>query len=79
MLAGLAVFVMALIIVANEARLYMVSRDIARLETQYDNQSKITQQLKSDADSLSSPNRIVRFAEKELGLKLDIKNIKVLP
>lgn len=78
-MAGAVIFLLSLCVVANQAKLYMASQDIASLQSKIDNQSKITQQLKADSDSLSSPERIVRFAEKELGLKLDIENIKVLP
>lgn len=78
-LAGAVVFSLALIMVANQAKIFMASKDIANLQARLDSQSKITQQLQADADSLSSPERIVSFAEKELGLKLNIQNIKVLP
>ncbi|GGL44806.1 cell division protein FtsL [Sporolactobacillus putidus] len=78
-LAGAVVFFLALIMVVNQTRIFMASKDIAILQSKLDNQSKITQQLQADADSLSSPERIVSFAEKQLGLKLDIQNIKVLP
>ncbi|RYM07268.1 cell division protein FtsL [Sporolactobacillus sp. THM7-7] len=77
--AGFVVFLLALGIVANQARLYMMSRDLQQLESKYDQQSRQLQQLKSEESTLSSPERIARFAEEELGLKLDIDNIKVLP
>ncbi|MCO7126291.1 cell division protein FtsL [Sporolactobacillus shoreicorticis] len=77
--AGMVIFLLALCIVANQAKLYMASQDAASLQSKINDQSKVTQQLKAESDRLSSPERIVRFAEKELGLKLDIKNIKVLP
>ncbi|TGB00197.1 cell division protein FtsL [Sporolactobacillus shoreae] len=78
-LAGTAVFLFAALMVTNQARLYMTSRDIQVLQDKLSNQSKVTQQLKADSDSLSSPDRIVKFAETKLGLKLDINNVKVLP
>ncbi|MCO7174611.1 cell division protein FtsL [Sporolactobacillus kofuensis] len=78
-MAATVLFILSFCIVANQARLYMASQEIASLQSKIEDQSKITQQLKADSDSLSSPERIVQFAEKELGLKLDIENIKVLP
>ncbi|MDD9147163.1 MULTISPECIES: cell division protein FtsL [unclassified Sporolactobacillus] len=77
--AGVVVFFLALMMVINQTRIFMASKDTAILQSRLDSQSKTTQQLQADADSLSSPERIVSFAEKQLGLKLDIKNIKVLP
>ncbi|MCL1630950.1 cell division protein FtsL [Sporolactobacillus sp. CPB3-1] len=78
-LAGTVLFALALCVVANQAKLYFASQELTSLQSQIEDQSKVTQQLKADADRLSSPDRIVRFAEKELGLKLDIENIKILP
>ncbi|GAY76464.1 cell division protein FtsL [Sporolactobacillus inulinus] len=78
-MAGIMIFVMALLLVANQAKLYIASKDVASLQSKIDEQAKVTQQLKAESDSLSSPERIVHFAEKELGLKLDIENVKVLP
>jgi cell division protein FtsL len=77
--AGVVIFLLSLCVVANQTNLYMASQDVASLQSKIDDQSKVTQQLKAESDRLSSPDRIVRFAEKELGLKLDIENIKVLP
>ncbi|MCI1881713.1 MAG: cell division protein FtsL [Sporolactobacillus sp.] len=77
--AFIVVFLIALCMVANQTRLYQASQDIQKLQGKLDEQSSVYQQLKAEADHLDSPERIVRFAEKELGLKLDIKNIKVLP
>ncbi|MFT8361748.1 MAG: cell division protein FtsL [Sporolactobacillus sp.] len=79
MLAAFIIFGLAMAIVSGQARLFSTSRDIAVLQNKLDNQQKITQQLKSESDSLGSPERIVQFAEKELGLQLNVKNIKVLP
>lgn len=78
-LAGVAVFLLAALMITNQTKLYLTSQDIQTLQDKLGNQSKLTQQLKADADSLSSPDRIVNFAEQQLGLKLDINNIKVLP
>ncbi|MFT8317223.1 MAG: cell division protein FtsL [Sporolactobacillus sp.] len=77
--ASVILFTLAICMVANQATLFSVSRDVAKLQNNLENQQKVTQQLKSESDSLSSPERIVKYAENELGLKLNINNIKVLP
>ncbi|WP_010631038.1 cell division protein FtsL [Sporolactobacillus vineae] len=77
--AGFLFFFLAALIITNQARLYHTSSQIQNLQNSLGNHEKTVQQLESQADSLSSPDRIVRFAEKNLGLKLNINNIKVLP
>lgn len=77
--AGVVFFALAICIVANQAALFSVSKDVTVLQNKLENQQRVTQQLKSESDSLSSPERIVKYAENELGLKLNIDNIKVLP
>jgi cell division protein FtsL len=77
--AGFLFFFLAALIITNQARLYHASSQIQNLQNSLSNHEKSVQQLESQADSLSSPDRIVRFAEQNLGLKLNINNIKVLP
>jgi cell division protein FtsL len=77
--AGFMFFFLAALMITNQARLYNTSSTIQNLQNKLGNQEKTIQQLKSQADSLSSPDRIVQFAEKNLGLRLNINNIKVLP
>lgn len=77
--AGFMFFFLAAMIITNQARLYSTSGSIQDLHNQLGNHQKAVQQLQSQADSLSSPDRIVQFAEQNLGLKLNINNIKVLP
>lgn len=78
-MAGAVLFLLAACIVANQAKLFLVSKDVQKLQSHADTQAKTVQQLKTEKDSLSSPERIVRFAEEKLNLKLDVNKIKVLP
>ncbi|CAM3185933.1 cell division protein FtsL [Sporolactobacillus spathodeae] len=78
-IGALIIFGLSLAVVASQARLFSAARDVSILQNKFENQQKITQQLKSESDSLGSPERIVKFAETELGLKLNVDNIKVLP
>ncbi|MFT8871448.1 MAG: cell division protein FtsL [Sporolactobacillus sp.] len=79
LIASLIIFIFAVEMVSNQVHLFSTSRDIAVLQGRLDNQQKVVQQLKTEVDSLSSPERIVEFAEKELGLRLDVNQIKILP
>lgn len=79
LMSGIIFFLLAAWMVTNQARMFLVSRDIQNLQDKRDAQVKVTQQLKAEVDDLSSPERIVQFAEKELNLKLDVNHIKILP
>ncbi len=76
---GLIILVLAIFIVSNQANLFAHSRDIGQLQEKMDTQSKVNQQLSVQVTELSAPERIISYAKNKLGLKLDVKNVKVLP
>jgi cell division protein FtsL len=66
----------AVTIVSKTAIIYMENRDIQTLEKEVENQIKVNRDLKFQVTELSSPERIRRIAEEELGMKLDSKKVK---
>ncbi|MFC7392454.1 cell division protein FtsL [Scopulibacillus cellulosilyticus] len=78
-MAAFLIFALAITIVSNQAKLYTTTRAASDLQGKIDQQSKINNQLKEQVSQLSSPERIMAYAKDKLGLKLNIKNVKVLP
>ncbi|TCP29084.1 cell division protein FtsL [Scopulibacillus darangshiensis] len=78
-IGALVVMVLAILIVSNQAKLFSASSDISGLENKLDTQSKVNHQLKVEVTELAAPERIIQYAKDKLGLKLDVKNVKVLP
>lgn len=76
--AAAVVFLFAVGIVANQTKLYMISRDIEQLDQSYSKSERQNKQLQAEVDTLSSKKRIADIAG-ELGLKLDPDRIKVIP
>lgn len=78
-LAGLAVLFLAIVMVSNQAKLFVAEKNLNHLQDQVDQQARTNQQLKAESADLSSPERIVKYAKEKLGLNLNIKNVKMLP
>lgn len=64
-------------IISNEVMIYETNKDIQTLEASIDTQKKINNDLYVQKEELSSYERILAKA-KELGLKLNEKNVKVV-
>lgn len=78
-LAGLVILFLAIMIVSNQAKLFVAEKDMNHLQNQVDQQARTNQQLKAETADLSSPERIVKYAKEKLGLNLNVKNVKMLP
>lgn len=64
-------------VVSNQVALYNVNKEIQTLEASIKNQQKINNDLKVQKEELSSYERILAKG-KELGLKLNENNVKVV-
>jgi cell division protein FtsL len=73
---SIVVAAFAVTIVSNTAIIFMESREIQTLEKDVENQLKVNRDLQFQVTELSSPERIRRIAEEELGMKLDSKKVK---
>ncbi|WP_158217548.1 cell division protein FtsL [Lottiidibacillus patelloidae] len=67
---------LAITIVSKSAVIYLENRELQTLEQQVENQLKINRDLNFQVTELSSPERIRKIAEEELGMKLDSKKVK---
>ncbi|WAA10627.1 cell division protein FtsL [Fervidibacillus albus] len=61
--------------IATQAAIYEVNKEIQLTEAQMDKQEKLLQDLQSQVDELTDYQRLAEEAEK-LGLKMDENNIK---
>jgi cell division protein FtsL len=73
---GAIIASLAIGIISNSAKLYIESREIQTIETKMEDQTKLNNDLRLQVTELSSPERIRRIAEEELGMKLDSKKVK---
>ncbi|WAA13689.1 cell division protein FtsL [Fervidibacillus halotolerans] len=77
-LYGLMVVVLCFLsvkIIATQASLYQVNKNIQLTQAQMDEQEKVLQDLQSQVNELKDYRRLAKEAEK-LGLKMDENNIK---
>ncbi|WP_026692128.1 cell division protein FtsL [Peribacillus kribbensis] len=64
-------------IIANQSSIYNENKEIQQVEGKIDNQQKVNNDLKVQVSELSTYERIWKKA-KELGLKLNQNNVKVV-
>lgn len=77
LLFALFITVLCVNMVSNFATTYQVNKDIQQLETEIAQQERKNQDLGNQVSELSRYERIMAKA-KELGLKLDENNVKVV-
>lgn len=65
-------------IIANQARIYSMDRDIYKLERQIEAQAEVNQALQLQVIELSAPDRILHIATEQLGMTLDDNKVKVV-
>jgi cell division protein FtsL len=70
-------FVLSVKLVANQAAIYEVNRDIQRVEAKIEEQTKINEDLQARVNELSEYSRLLKEAEK-LGLKMNGDRVKVV-
>jgi cell division protein FtsL len=67
---------LAVTVISKTAKIYTENREIQMLQTELDNQAKLNRDLQLQVTELSSPERIRKIAEEQLGMKLDSKKVK---
>jgi cell division protein FtsL len=72
----IAIFVMCLTIVGNEAAIYNGTRQIDQIQTQLDRTVSTNSGLKTQVTQLQAPERIIQFAKDKLGMTLNVNNVK---
>lgn len=78
-LGMVAVLILSITIVTRQAAIYSVNRDINHLQAQINSEAKVNNQLNVKVTELLAPDRIRKIARDQLGLKLNDKNVQVLP
>jgi cell division protein FtsL len=76
LVCSVAITSVAVMYISNTASIFAENHNIQKLQGQVGKQEKINRDLHLQVTELSSPERIRKIAEEQLGMKLDSKKVK---
>lgn len=74
----ITILVLCISIVSNAASLYNKSKQVSQLQGEISQMTDVNTGLNTQIAKLSAPQRIIQYAETQLGMTLNVNNVKVV-